>query len=249
MRVKRRRNFPRVVWPRLVGERDRSSSSSSRLPRIIVFPAHRLPRAIKTAADGRPATRRGEVGITVLGIHAEDRQAGAAVRAAEAQQRRPRHPQGGRTASPPCRPKPRKDATAKATSDLAEAEAARAEEAATAEAIARSLRDVVPAEDAMPLDAALEWSRQDWEREEAEQQRRLLDLAAAQRRAAAAQPSRGAPVIKLEESSDDDLYRPTPPRFGDAGQGSSRQTPPPQDGGDSSDDGGDYTAFCRRLGM
>jgi hypothetical protein len=151
---------------------------------------------------------------------------------------------------PPRRHKLRKDADAKAASDLAEAEAARAEDAATTEAIAWSLRDVVPAENAMPFDAALEWSRLDWEREEAEHQRRLLDLAAAQRRAAAAaQPSRGAPVIKLEESSDDELYRPTPPRFGDAGQGSSRQALPPQDGDDSSDDGGDYTAFYRRLGM
>jgi hypothetical protein len=158
--------------------------------------------------------------------------------------------EGAHTASPPHRRKPRKDGASKAASDLAEAEAARAEEAATREAIARSLRDVVPADNAIPLDAALEWSRRDWEREEAEQQRRLLDLAAAQRRAAAAaQPSRGAPVVKLEESSDDDLYRPTPPRFGDAGQGSSRQVPPPQDGGDSSDDGGDYTTFYRRLGM
>jgi hypothetical protein len=61
MRVKRRRNFPRVVRPRLVGERDRSSSSSSRLPCIVVFLAHRLPRAVKAAADGRPATRRGEL--------------------------------------------------------------------------------------------------------------------------------------------------------------------------------------------
>jgi hypothetical protein len=102
----------------------------------------------------------------------------------------------------------------------------------------------------MPLDAALDWSRRDWEREEAEQQRRTLDLATAQRRAAAAaQPTRGAPVVKLEDSSNDDLYRPTPPRFGDAGQGSSRQAPPPQDGDDSSDDSSDYTAFYRRLGM
>jgi hypothetical protein len=116
------------------------------------------------------------------------------------------------------------------------------------EAIARSLRDVVPAENSMPLDAALDWSRRDWEREEAEQQQRLLDLASAQRRAAA-QPTRGTPVVKLEDSSDDDLYRPTPPRFGDAGQGSSRQAPPPQDGGDSSDDGGDYTVFYRLLDM
>jgi hypothetical protein len=35
MRAKRRGNFPRVVWPRLVGERGRSSSSSHRLPRIV----------------------------------------------------------------------------------------------------------------------------------------------------------------------------------------------------------------------
>jgi hypothetical protein len=73
----------------------------------------------------------------------------------------------------------RKDAAAKVASDLAEAEAARAEEAATKEAIKRSLRDIVPAENAMPLDAALEWSRWEWEREEREQQWRLLDLAAA----------------------------------------------------------------------
>jgi hypothetical protein len=53
-------------------------------------------------------------------------------------------------------------------SDLAKAEAARAEEEAMREAIARSLRDVVPAENSMPLDAALDWSRRDWEREEAE---------------------------------------------------------------------------------
>jgi hypothetical protein len=41
-------------------------------------------------------------------------------------------------------------------SELAEAEAARAEEEATREAIARSLRDVIPTDNAMPLDAALE---------------------------------------------------------------------------------------------
>jgi hypothetical protein len=102
----------------------------------------------------------------------------------------------------------------------------------------------------MMLDAALEWSRREWERDEAEQQQRLLDLVAAQRRAdAAALPRRGAPVVKLEQSSDDELYRPTPPHFGDTGPGSSCQAPPPQDGGDSSDDGGDYTAFYHRLGM
>jgi hypothetical protein len=35
-----------------------------------------------------------------------------------------------------------------------------------------------------------------------------------------------------------------PPRFGDAGQGSSRQAPPPKD-----DDDGDYTHFYRHFGM
>jgi hypothetical protein len=81
-------------------------------------------------------------------------------------------------------------------SELIEAEARRAEEAATEEAIQRSLRDVVPAENAMPLDAALEWSRWEWEREEWEQQRWLLDLAAAQRRATAATlPCRGVLLV------------------------------------------------------
>jgi hypothetical protein len=63
---------------------------------------------------------------------------------------------------------------------------------------------------------------------------------------------RNAPLIKLEESSDDDLYRPTPPRVGDPGQGSSRwhEAPPPEDAWNSSDDdGGDYTAFYRHFGM
>jgi hypothetical protein len=44
-------------------------------------------------------------------------------------------------------------------------------------------------------------------------------------------------------TSDDELYRPTLPRFGDAGQGSSRQAPP------QNDDGGDYTRFYRHFGM
>jgi hypothetical protein len=167
--------------------------------------------------------------------------------------------EGARTSSPPRnrKRKPRKD-DAKAPSDLADAEAACAEEAVMREAIAKSLADLVLIENSMPMDTALAWSRQDWEREQAEQQRRLLDLAQARRGAeAAALPARGAPVVKLEDSSDDDLYRPTPPRFGDAGQGSSRWTPgqssqPPSqdDAGDSSDDGGgDYTRFYRHFGM
>jgi hypothetical protein len=108
------------------------------------------------------------------------------------------------------------------------------------------------------MDSALAWSRQDWEREEAEEQRRLLDLAGARRRATAAPaaPARGAPLIKLEDSSDDKWYWLTPPCLGDPGQGSSRWAPgqsnqqalPPQDGGDSSDDS-DYTAFYRHFGM
>jgi hypothetical protein len=171
--------------------------------------------------------------------------------------------EGARTSSPPAhgrKRKPRKeDAAAAAASDLAAAEAARAEDAALHEAIARSLEDLVPADNAMPMDAPLTWSRQDWEREEAEQRWRLLDLAAARRRAAAAaQPATRAPLIKLEDSSEDDWYRPTLPRLGDAGQGSSRwaldqssqQAPPPQDSGDKSDDkDDDYTVFYRHLGM
>jgi hypothetical protein len=127
---------------------------------------------------------------------------------------------GGAHASPPRhRRRPSQMDAAQRAAELAEAEARRAEEAATEEAIQRSLRDVVPAENTMPLDAALEWSQREWEREEREQQRRLLDLAAAQRRVKAATlPRRGAPpVVKLEESSDDELYHPTPPLFGDAG--------------------------------
>jgi hypothetical protein len=76
------------------------------------------------------------------------------------------------------------------------------------------------------------------------------------RRRAAATPARGAPLINLEDSSDNEWYRPTPPRLVDPRQGSSRsapgqssqQAPPPQDGGDSSDDG-DYMAFYRHFGM
>jgi hypothetical protein len=133
--------------------------------------------------------------------------------------------EGARTSSPPAhgrKRKPRKEDTAAApASDLAAAEAARAEDAALREVVARSLEDLVPADNAMMMDAALAWSRQDWEREEVEQRRRLLDLAAARRHAAAtAQPAREAPVVKLEDSSDDDdddWYRSTLPRVGDAG--------------------------------
>ncbi|KAK1604272.1 hypothetical protein QYE76_027945 [Lolium multiflorum] len=108
--------------------------------------------------------------------------------------------EGARASSSPARRRKRKAkkegaAAAAEASDLAAEETARAEDAAVAEAIARQ------------------------EREEAEQQRWLLDLAAA-----AAQPARGALLIKLEDSSEDEWYKPTssPPRLGDPGQGSSR---------------------------
>jgi hypothetical protein len=57
------------------------------------------PRELVNAtADGIPVLRIGvvrvsvKVGITVIGIDAEDGEAGAAIRTTEAQQRRPRHP-------------------------------------------------------------------------------------------------------------------------------------------------------------
>ncbi|KAK1669184.1 hypothetical protein QYE76_057343 [Lolium multiflorum] len=53
------------------------------------------------------------------------------------------------------------------------------------------------------------------------------------------------PVVDLE-SSDDDMYKPSPGR-GDAGQGSSPAAQPKDDGSD--DDDGDYTVFYRHLGM
>jgi hypothetical protein len=96
--------------------------------------------------------------------------------------------EGGHTSSPPLRGrkrKPRKD-DAKAASDLTDAEATRAEDAAMREVIAKSHADLVPADNSIPMDAVLAWSRQDWEREQAEQQRRLLDLAQERRRAKAA---------------------------------------------------------------
>jgi hypothetical protein len=139
---------------------------------------------VDATADGIPILWVGvlrvsvKVVITVVGIDTEDREAGAAIRAAKAQQQRPRHSRGARTSSPPCnrKRKPRKD-DAKAASDLADAEAVCAEEAAMREAIAKSLADLIPIENSMPMDAALAWSRQDWEREQAEQHRQLLDLA------------------------------------------------------------------------
>jgi hypothetical protein len=67
-----------------------------------------------------------------------------------------------RTSSPPCNCKrnPRKD-DAKAASDLADAEAARAKEAAMRKANAKSLANLIPVDNSMPIDAVLAWSRQD----------------------------------------------------------------------------------------
>jgi hypothetical protein len=53
----------------------------------------------------------------------------------------------------------KEDAAAAAANRLAEEEAKRAEDAAVAEAIARSLNDLVPADNTLPEDAALAWSR------------------------------------------------------------------------------------------
>jgi hypothetical protein len=86
-----------------------------------------------------------------------------------------------------------------------------------AEAIVRLLSDLVPADNTLPMDAALAWSRRDWERQEA--------AARSGGRAATLRPShadhthrtrRPVPLLKLEESNDDELYRPTLPH-GDPG--------------------------------
>jgi hypothetical protein len=66
------------------------------------------------------------------------------------------------------------------------------------EAIVKSLVDLVPVENSMPMDAALAWSRQDWKREQAEQQRRLLDLAL--RRGAAPKPLLYRPEARRSSS-------------------------------------------------
>jgi hypothetical protein len=141
-------------------------------------------------------------------------------------------------------------------------EAESAEDAAILEAVkARSLQDLVPAENSMPLDQACAWSREQWEKEEAERQARLLEDVARYRRPATPPSGVAVPVIDLEASddaSDDDWYKPSPSpprtsgRWGDAGQGSSQAAPPQFDDDGSDDDGGDggdYTVFYRHFGM
>lgn len=140
-------------------------------------------------------------------------------------------------------------------------EAESAEDAAILEAVmARSLQDLVPAENAMPLDKACAWSREQWEKEEAERQARLLEDVARYRWPATPPSGAAIPVIDLD-ASDDDWYKPSPSpprtsgRWGDAGQGSSQAASAPAqfDDDGSDDDGGDgdmdYTVFYRHLGM
>ena len=218
-----------------------SSSSSGSASRSSLAPVKReeatspsTPVRVKKEPASPPATRGRSSGALVI-------------------REQPSAPQSGRK-------KTKKEAAA---SQLAEEEAKRAEEAAMAEAIARSLADMQ--EEKRADDAALDWARRDWQRQEAEQQRRLLDLAAARQLAARAAPTANddvaryrrpatppsgvaVPVVDLE-SSDDDWYKPSP-GWGDAGQGSSSQAAQPkvpkvED--DGSDD--DYTVFYRRMGM
>ena len=114
-----------------------------------------------------------------------------------------------------------------------------AESAAILEAVmARSLQDVQPADLAMDLDQALEWSKREFAEAELERQRRLLEEAAHRHG-----------IIHLDDSDDDAPPQPRP-YIGDPGQGSSRQVPPPpQDGQDDGSDGGNYTDFYRHFSM
>jgi hypothetical protein len=91
--------------------------------------------------------------------------------------------------------------------------------------MAHSLKDVVPVDLQMPMDAALAWSKAGWEREEAERQQRLHEEA-------------------------EGGTSPTPLRVRAPGQSSGRQpqASPPKDD-DNFDDSGDYTTFYRYFGM
>jgi hypothetical protein len=224
--------MPRRMAPSSSSSGSRSASRSGGSTPATVKKEWASPSTVKKEPASPPPTRGRSSGALVI-------------------RDQPSSPQSGRK-----RKSSKKEAAA---NQLAEEEAKRAEDAAVAEAIARSLKDLVPADNSLPEDAALEWSRRDWECQEAEQQRRLLDLAATRQLAArAARPSaarNAAPreVVKLEESSDDDMYLPSPPRTGDAGQGTSREAPLSHDNAGSSDDddddGGDYTSLYRHFGM
>jgi hypothetical protein len=104
---------------------------------------------VDATTDGIPLVRVGvEVGIDASAPPTRGRSGGALVIR-----------EGARMSSPPARGRKRKpgkeDAAATAASDLAAAEAARAKDATLREAIARSLEDLIPADNAMPMDAAL----------------------------------------------------------------------------------------------
>jgi hypothetical protein len=140
--VSHRHGSPWILWQ--MASRSSGSASSGSASRLASTPR----MAVKKEPTSTPTTRGRTSGALVIR-------------------------EGARASSPPTRGrkrKPRKEDTAAATaSDLAAAETARAEDAVLRKAIARSLEDLVPANNALSMDAALTWSRQDWEREEAEQ--------------------------------------------------------------------------------
>jgi hypothetical protein len=115
--------------PRRMGSGSSGSASSGSATRSASRSSASTPRTVKQEPATAPCRNSGALVIREGGAH---------------------------TVSPPCHRKAKRDAGAKAASNLAEVEARRAEERATEEAIQLSLRDIVPAENTMPLDAALE---------------------------------------------------------------------------------------------
>jgi hypothetical protein len=162
--------------PRWMASRSSGSASSRSASRSASLSSASTLRTVKKQPPSAPPTRGRSSGALVIR-------------------------EGARTSSPPARgrkQKPRKDAATAAAFDLAAAEAARAEDAALREAIARSLEDLVPADNSMPTDATLAWSRQDWEREE-------VDAGQGSSRWAPGQSSQQAPPPQDGgDSSDDD---------------------------------------------
>ena len=103
-------------------------------------------------------------------------------------------------------------------------------------------------------EAALKWARDDYVREEVERQRRALEEIEARHRARREEEIAG--LIILDDDSDGEAPGPSNPdlhRFGDAGQGCSRDGGRGAQDGDGSDgdgdEGGDYTNFYKLLGM
>lgn len=147
--------------PRRMASTSSSSASASRSSGGTAPPStprSRL-RPIRTSPASTPRNRRGGGGIVI-----RERQQASPPRGRARAVRPNREPDNGGRAR-----RPRRD----------EAAAAAAEEDAIVEAVmARSLNDLVPADNQLPMDAALAWSRAEWEREEAERQQRLLEEAA-----------------------------------------------------------------------